>query len=125
MNWAANIVCIKYNYPNNLPEQIKFVYRMLYAYYLNFRSYVVAYMFEYQNGKYVYTERNSNIEPIIKLYVYLKDSCKFGDIDEGILISAVSGISSLLSIKITEDNLSRVLNIVNIIIKHKRKRWII
>ena len=98
---------------------------MLYAYYLNFRSYVVAYMFEYQNGKYVYTERNSNIESIIKLYVYLKDSCKFGDIDESILVRAVHSISYLLPIKITENNISKILNIINIIIKHKRKRWII
>ena len=125
LNWAANIVCIKYNYPNNLLEQIKFVYRMLYAYYLNFRSHTVVYMFKYQNGKYVYAERNTVIEPIIKLYVYLKDSCRFGDIDSYVLISSVTAISSLLPIETTDDNLSRVLNIVRIIIKNKRKRWII
>lgn len=125
LNWVRNIVCIKYDYPDNLPEQIKFVYRMLYAYYLNFRSYIAAYMFKYQNGKYVYTERNAIIEPIIQLYGYLKDFCRFGDIDRDVLISAVSSISSLLPIKITVDNRSRVLNIVRIIIKQKRKRWII
>lgn len=73
----------------------------------------------------MYIKRNSSIEPIIKLYAYLKDSCRFGDIDEGVLMSSVAAIYSLLPIKNTEHNLSRVLNIVRMIIKNKRKRWII
>ena len=125
LGWADNVVCIKYNYPDSLREQVKFIYKMLYAYYLGFQSYSDAYLFIYRDGKYVHTGGAANIEPIIKLYVYLKDSCRFGDIDESILVRAVHSISYLLPIKITEDNISKILNIINIIIKHKRKHWII